>query len=205
MTVFPIDPARPEPRALAAAAAAVRRGGLVVFPTETVYGIGLDGENPAAVERLYRLKGRPPEKPLARLIADPEEARELVAPRWRPLLARFWPGPLTLVLTAPSGRPVGFRCPDHPTARALVRAAGVAFAATSANRSGENPVSTGAAAASIFGDRVDVILDAGAVGGGEPSTVVDLTGERPVVVRTGPVTPDEIGECLGAVPEAGAG
>jgi len=196
--ILSVDPVRPDPETVAAAVAVFRAGGLVVFPTETVYGIALDADNPGAVRRLYELKGRRGDKPLARLLADPREAKDLVPARWKGILS-FWPGPLTLVLPGKDGAE-GYRCPDQALERALARLSGVKLAATSANLSGSSPVSTGAEAAVILKKGIDLMLDGGRSGGGTPSTVLDLTGPRPVLRRRGPVGLSEIAECLGEVP-----
>jgi L-threonylcarbamoyladenylate synthase len=197
--ILPVDPDRPDPETVAEAGAVLRSGGLVVFPTETVYGIALDADNPDSVRRLYRLKGRREDKPLARILADPDEVRSLVPPPWEGIL-EFWPGPLTLVLPG-AAVPEGYRCPGQELARELVRSAGVRVVATSANPSGEIPVSTGAEAAVIFGESVDLILDGGPCGGGMPSTVLDLSGKVPVIRRPGPLSVTELAARLRTTPE----
>ena len=198
MTLFiRIDPRDPDPGIIVQAAEAVKKGGVIVFPTETVYGLGGDAGRPEALRRIYRIKGRPEEKPLVRLVAGWEEMEEV---RWdkehRRLAERFWPGPLTLILPLAGGGTQGFRFPDHDLTRRLVRAAGVPFAATSANRSGEAEVKNGEEAERIFFGEVDLILDAGEVRG-QASTVLDLSVSPPRLLREGPISRKELEKVLG--------
>lgn len=185
--------------AAAAAGAVIRSGGLVILPTETVYGIALSASSAAARSRLCGIKGRDEGKPLARLIADPREVIGLVPRAWGKVLD-FWPGPLTLVLNTPGEGGVGYRCPDHELAREVIRRAAVPVAATSANRSGQLPASTAASAARIFAGEVDLVLDAGAAPGGTASTVLDLTGVQPLILRPGPLDAVELAAGLGITP-----
>ena len=193
------------------AAAVLAMGGLVAFPTETVYGLGADGLNPEAVARIYAAKGRPATNPVILHVADAAAARDLVS-CWsveaQALAERFWPGPLTLVLPAsnlvPSivragGSSVALRCPDHPVALALIRATGRPLAAPSANRSQHLSPTLAQHVASSLGDAVDVILDAGPTAAGLESTILDLTGERPRILRPGPIGPAELAALVGPV------
>lgn len=193
------------------AAALLRAGGLVAFPTETVYGLGADGLNPEAVARIYAAKGRPSTSPVILHVAGPEAARELVA-HWptvaQALAERFWPGPLTLVLEASAlvpasvragGPTVALRCPAHPVALALIRAAGRPLAAPSANRSQHLSPTCAAHVASSLGDAPDLILDGGPTTEGLESTILDLTGPRPRILRPGPITPADLADLLGSV------
>lgn len=195
--------------AIAEAAAVLRRGGLVAFPTETVYGLGANALDPAAVEAIFAAKGRPADNPLIVHIADPtaltEIARE-VPEEARALAVAFWPGPLTLVLPRHPRIPlvttggldtVAVRMPDDPVALALIEAAGCPVAAPSANRSGRPSPTRAAHVAEDLDGRVDVILRAGDCRVGIESTVLDLTGPVPMVLRPGIVTPEEIAEVLG--------
>jgi L-threonylcarbamoyladenylate synthase len=205
-----LDPLAPDPRALREAVATLRRGGLVVFPTETVYGVGADGLNPAAVRRLLAVKRRPPGRPLPLLIGEAAMVYELAAqvpPSAEALMEAFWPGPLTLILwrnervpaeTVAGGPTVGLRFPDHPVALALARQAGGPLAAPSANRSGQPPPRTAAAAQSQLGEEVEVYLDAGPAALGTASTVVDLTVEPARLRRAGRVTQADLERVLGA-------
>lgn len=198
------------------AADVLRVGGLVAFPTETVYGLGADAENPAAVQRIYQAKGRPPTHPLivhiggaAQLddwVGDvPEEARVLAE--------AFWPGPLTLVLRRGSRvsreatgglETVGLRVPGHPVALALLQAFGGGVAAPSANRFGSVSPTTADHVRSELGDTVDLVLDGGACEVGVESTIVDATGDTLAILRPGGVTRESLEAVLGfplAVPE----
>ncbi len=209
-----VDPERPDAATIERAAEVLRAGGLVAFPTETVYGLGANALDPAAIARIYAAKGRPANNPLIVHVADVASARALVA-SWpdaaQRLAAEFWPGPLTLVLpklarvpdAATAGLPaVGVRVPAHPVALALIRAAGVPVAAPSANRSTElSPVSAAHVARSL-GERVDVILDGGPARVGIESTVVDLTRERPRILRPGVIDAGQIAAVAGALDES---
>ena len=193
------------------AAALLRAGGLVAFPTETVYGLGADGLNPEAVARIYAAKGRPSTSPVILHVAGAEAAQDLVA-HWpaeaQALADRFWPGPLTLVLSASAlvpacvradGPTVALRCPPHPRAQALIRATGRPLAAPSANRSQHLSPTCAAHVASSLGDAPDLILDGGPTTEGLESTILDLTGPRPRILRPGPVTPADLAGLLGPV------
>ena len=185
------------PEALPAALDVLRRGGLVAFPTDTVYGVGAMAFDAAAVGRIYIAKGREPTKALPILLADLDalpEVTEGLAPGVRKLAETFWPGPLTLVVSkrqavpeeVSQGRSVGVRVPAHPVALALLRASGP-LAATSANLSGGPDPLTADDVVAGLGGRIDLILDGGQTPGGRPSTVVDCTVTPPALVREGPV------------------
>lgn len=179
------------------AAAIIRQGGLVAFPTETVYGLGANALDPNAVERIYRAKGRPAESPLIVHAADEEMARSLVT-EWpamaAQLAARHWPGPLTLVLPkaahvpdrATAGLPtVGIRVPAHPVALELIRESGVPIAAPSANRFMQlSPTETRHIDAAL----ADFVLEGGPAQVGIESTVISLAGGHPVLLRPGAIT-----------------
>jgi L-threonylcarbamoyladenylate synthase len=197
--VITVDAAAPSPSAIEAAAAALRADGLVAFPTETFYGLGAAALRPAAVRRVVEIKGRADDKPLLVLVDSvamvTRVALEVPAPA-RELMARHWPGALTLVLRARPGVPrevtagsgtVGVRLSAHPLARALVSALGEPVTAPSANPAGAPPPTTAAEVAAYFGEAVDLVLDGGATPGGEPSTVLDVTVEPPRVIRAGAV------------------
>ncbi len=194
-----VNPQAPATDELAEAARVVRHGGLVAFPTETFYGLGAHALDVEAVARVFRAKGRPADKPLLVLVDSLAMAGEIASPipeRARRLIARYWPGPLTLILrarphvpaalTAGSGS-VGLRIPSHPVALALVRAAACPITAPSANpHGGASPTTAGEVLAGL-GDRVDLVLDGGATPGGPASTLLDLTGPRPRLLRPGAV------------------
>jgi tRNA threonylcarbamoyl adenosine modification protein (Sua5/YciO/YrdC/YwlC family) len=193
---------------LSDAAAAVARGELIVIPTDTVYGLGADPANAQATARVFEVKRRARELPLPVLVADCETAQSLAAhwPEAAERLARaFWPGPLTIVVAATpaaglrlggSGRTVGLRQPGHSTALALLAATGP-LAVTSANRSGEPPAATAADAVRQLGAAAAVYLDAGRAPGGVPSTVVDLSGPEPRVLRDGGIGQAELAGAIG--------
>ncbi|WP_243383107.1 L-threonylcarbamoyladenylate synthase [Geothrix alkalitolerans] len=203
--------AGPADAAIEEAAALLRAGGLVAFPTETVYGLGADGLNPAAVARIYAAKGRPATNPVILHVADAASAQTLVS-HWSPeaqrLAERFWPGPLTLVLpasgTVPSivragGPSVALRCPAHPVALALIRATGRPLAAPSANRSQHLSPTLAQHVASSLGEAVDLILDGGPTEAGLESTILDLSRGRPCVLRPGPIPPADLEVLVGPV------
>ncbi|HEV2956884.1 MAG TPA: L-threonylcarbamoyladenylate synthase [Xanthobacteraceae bacterium] len=186
--------------AIAEAARILAAGGLVAFPTETVYGLGADATDGAAVARLYAAKGRPTFNPLIVHVADRAAAQRLgrFDAAASALAAAFWPGPLTLVLPKAHGCPVAelatagletvaVRAPDHPVARALIEAVGRPLVAPSANRSGQLSPTTAAHVAADLNGRVDLILDAGPTRMGIESTIVACLSEPPVLLRPGAV------------------
>jgi L-threonylcarbamoyladenylate synthase len=193
-----------DPEAISQAAALLKQGQLVVFPTETVYGLAAAVNNEEAIAALFRAKGRPDEKGIPVLLADVSAlvvvARE-VTPVAQGLAERFWPGPLTLILPRRLDLPdnlsandtVAVRLPDHPVARAIIREAGGAVAATSANRSGQPPASDASEARAALEGRVAAIVDGGAVPIGLPSTIVDCTSSPPAVLRQGPLSASDLG------------
>jgi len=216
MQILRVNPARPEPETVDRAAAVLREGGLVAFPTETVYGLGAAALDPAAVERIYQAKGRPAYNPLIVHVAGVEEARALSSawPEAADRLAeRFWPGPLTLVVPRAPEIPdavsaglgtVGIRVPAHPVAHALLRAAGIPVAAPSANRSmGVSPTTAEHVRRSL-GNAVDLIVDGGPCPVGIESTVLSLAGEVPTILRPGSIGVDELRQVLGRVELASA-
>lgn len=193
---------------LAAAAGVVRSGRLVVMPTDTVYGLGCDAFDGMAVQSLLEVKGRGPQMPVPVLVGSWTTIDGLVlgVPRQaRQLIEAFWPGGLSLVLPhAPSltwnlgdtRGTVMLRMPLHPVAIELLREVGP-MAVSSANRSGQPPATTAEQAKEQLGESVTVYLDGGPAGDPVPSTIVDLTGENPLVLRPGAVSVDEISEVLG--------
>jgi L-threonylcarbamoyladenylate synthase len=197
--VCAVDAVSPAPGAIARAAAILRDGGVVAFPTETFYGLGAAADDAAAVQRIFQLKGRDETKPLLVLVDSVAMAESLAAgvtARARELMARHWPGALTLVLRARPGLPaaltagtgtIGVRLSPHPVARDLVRALGRPVTAPSANREGAAPASTAAAVLAAFDGAIDLVLDGGATTGGAASSVVDVTTEAARVLREGAV------------------
>ena len=172
----------------------LRRGELILLPTETVYGVVADPRIPDAENRLCRAKGRPEEKKIALLAADAAQVTAFgaeMSPVAVALAKRFWPGPLTLVLKT-GATFTGFRIPDHPVALALLREAGTVLAATSANRSGTPDAVTAEAALAALAGHVAVALDAGPSPGGVPSTVVKVVGMRVELLRAGALPRKEL-------------
>jgi L-threonylcarbamoyladenylate synthase len=190
------------------AVAILRRGGLVAFPTETVYGLGADATNPDALARLFAVKGRPPSHPVIVHLGEPgwiEQWASPVTPEAARLAARFWPGPLTLVvhrapavLDAVTGGQdtVGLRVPAHPVARALLAAFGGGIAAPSANRFGRVSPTTAEHVRADLGIEVDLVIDGGACEVGIESTIVDVSRGAPMLLRPGRITADEIADVL---------
>lgn len=187
----------------------LRAGGVVALPTETVYGLAAAVEHLGAVARVYAIKGRPPDHPL---IVHAHELDALdgyvaeITPQLRALAERFWPGPLTAVVARGPRTPctvtggqetVAVRVPDHPLTRAILAAFGGAVAAPSANRFGRVSPTTAAHVRADLGDEVDLVVDGGPARVGVESTIVDLTGGVPAVLRAGAITPSQLGEVLG--------
>jgi len=204
--IFRVQPESPDAGVIAGAAAMLRDGLVVAYPTDTVYGLAVDPRNPAAVTRLYALKGSAESSALTLIAADAAQARAAgeMTPIAERLAARWWPGPLTLLVPAHAalarellagGTTVGIRVPDHAVAIALARAEGFAITATSANRSGM-PAAADAQALAVALPDVDAIVDAGAVRGGAPSTIVDACGASIALVRDGAVAWSKVLESL---------
>ena len=198
--ILSLDPDNPDPGVVEHAAALLRRGALVAFPTETVYGLGANALDPDAVAAIYAAKGRPAWNPVIAHVPDVGAARALTR-HWPAaadrLAAAFWPGPLTLVLPkaphVPDGATAGLdavavRIPSHPVALALLRAAGVPIAAPSANRFTQVSPTTAQHVHASLGNRVALILDGGPCAVGIESTVVDLTGPDAVILRPGMIS-----------------
>jgi L-threonylcarbamoyladenylate synthase len=202
-TIFRAD----SPRGMTNALAVLRQGGLVGFPTDTVYGLGALAFSGLAVAKLYPAKGRPESKAIPVLVDGLEGLQHLVwdvSPEAEQLARRFWPGPLTLILhrrpELPAeigpGDSVGVRMPNHPVALHLLAAAGP-LAVTSANRSGEPECSTADAVLAALGGRFDLLLDGGPTPGGLPSTVIDCTQSPAQILRQGPIARSDIEQVLG--------
>lgn len=183
--------------ALERAAAIVRAGGIVAVPTETFYGLAADASNAAARARIYEIKGRPGTMALPLVAASVEQVAALVGPldpRSARAAARFWPGPLSLVLPASAdwargigGETVAVRVPGHAFVQRLCDRAAVLLTSTSANRTGEPPAETAEAVAVSLGGAVDLIVDGGRTPGGKPSTLADLRGAEPRLIRDGAI------------------
>jgi L-threonylcarbamoyladenylate synthase len=206
-----IDPLKPEPELILKAASVVRRGGIVVFPATCLYGLAADAFNEDAVDRIFEIKERLREKPVLVLVDSFLMLSCLVRnipPMAQKIMDNFWPGGITIVfkandnlpanLTAGTGK-IGIRRPGHPVASALVRAVGGPVTGTSANLSGNRGCSIISEIDPDIAESVDLIIDAGELKGGTGSTVVDLTGELPVIIREGGISKKEIFKALGLV------
>jgi L-threonylcarbamoyladenylate synthase len=182
-----------ESGAITDAAAALGRGELVAFPTDTVYGLAAGHGH---IRKLFVAKERPPEKRIPVLLADAAnlEASAIVTPIARRLAERFWPGPLTIVLTAPRRGTLAFRVPDHPVARQLLAASGGGLPVTSANRSGGPECRNAQEVVQQLDGRIDIVLDGGPTPGGVASTVVDCSGDGLVILREGAISRDSLFE-----------
>ena len=193
------------------AAAILKKGGLVAFPTETVYGLGADALNEEAARKIYAAKGRPSDNPLIAHVAKKEDIEPLVREipeAGKKLMDAFWPGPLTLIFPK-SGRvpkgttggldTVAVRMPSDPVARRLIELAGTPVAAPSANTSGRPSPTTAEHVRQDMDGRIEMIVHGGAVGIGVESTIVDVTGEIPMVLRPGAITMEMLKKCVGAV------
>ena len=197
--------------AIEKAAQIIQNGGLVAIPTETVYGLGANGLNEKAVAQIFEAKGRPQDNPLILHISGPEEIEQYchhIPQSAYDLAEAFWPGPLTMVLPAKSIVPlrttgglstVALRCPDHQAALAVIKASGVPIAAPSANLSGKPSTTTADHVLYDHNGKIPLILDGGPCRVGVESTIVDLTGQRPRLLRPGGIGPEELIKVLGAL------
>jgi L-threonylcarbamoyladenylate synthase len=194
------------PQALERAQQVLRRGGLIAFPTDTVYGLGAEVLNAEAVSRLYRVKGRTQEKAIPVLAANKEDVLKVaqsLPEMARRLADRFWPGPLTLVVLRLAELPqelsvyetVGVRIPDHEMTLELLEATGP-LAVTSANLAGDPSSLSAADVLAALDGEIDLLLDGGLAPGGMPSTVVDCTQDQPQVLRPGPISAEDIAAAL---------
>ena len=204
--VVRVDPERPNQEDIARAAECLRRGGLVAFPTETVYGLGVHAMDRAAVHRLFEAKGRPANDPLIIHVSAFDQVAPLVATlpdEAESLAARFWPGPLTLVMPRGSSVPLevtaGVRVPAHPVARALLLAASLPVAAPSANLFSRPSPTLAAHVLDDLDGRIDMVVDAGPTPVGVESTVLDLTADPPVVLRPGAISVEMLRRVIPAV------
>lgn len=195
------------PQLLKQAVELLKDGGVVAFPTDTVYGVGVDPLQPQAVRKLYRIKGRPDNKPIAILVGsieDVERVAQSPSESFSRLADRFWPGGLTLILEAldlppeitAAGSTVGVRMPNHPLTLELLREFGGPIATTSANRSGEDPAISASEVDAQLGDRVNLIVDGGDTITKVASTVLDLSASPPRILRHGGISEQMLMECL---------
>ena len=194
---------------IAEAAQIIKRGGLVAFPTETVYGLGADALDPAAVRSIYKAKGRPHDNPTIVHIAEPEDLGKLTPEVTRDmeiLAEKFWPGPMTMIVkrldivpdeTTGGLDTVGVRLPSAEAARALIKAAGTPIAAPSANISGKPSPTNARDVLEDMDGRIEAVIDGGMCDVGIESTVIDMTEDTPMILRPGILTAEELGRALG--------
>jgi L-threonylcarbamoyladenylate synthase len=195
--ILRVDSEKPDPRALIAAAETVLRGGIIAFPTDTLYGLGCSLFDVSAVEMVARLKRRDPSLAVISLIPDPAQVYGLAAdigPVAERLMARYWPGPLSLIFKAAAvvpqavrgaGGTVALRCPKDRLCEALLDRIGGPVVSSSANLTGQRPAESAEEVVRIFGNQVDLVLDGGPRHGGLSSTLVDVSGARPRLLRRG--------------------
>jgi len=209
--VLKVDPSAPDLQKIRMAAEVLRSGGLVAFPTETVYGLGANALDEKAVLRIFEAKQRPADNPLIVHIADLEDVyvlTEHLPPKALDLMERFWPGPLTLLLprselvpdiTTAGLNTVAVRMPSHPIAHMLIEEAEVPVAAPSANLSGRPSPTTAAHVLQDLAGKIEMVIDGGEVEFGLESTILDLTSTPPTLLRPGPITVEELKEILGEI------
>ena len=204
--ILKIDPDAIEPGAIREIARILSGNGVIVYPTDTFYGLGANCFSRRALRRIFEIKKRPGAKGLPVLVSDVEMAEGLAAevpPAFHSLASRFWPGSLTVVLKAAShlpselvgpGRTIGVRLPAVAWLQALIRETGVPLVTTSANLSGKREIGSVEEVLRVFKGIVDLIVDGGQTPGGKPSTVIDLTGEKPVLIREGAIGQKDLGK-----------
>jgi len=197
--IVKINPDLVEPEKIKEIARILSSGAVIVYPTETFYALGANCFSRKAIQEIYRLKKRPPSKPISVVISDIDMIRQIVLaipPDFETLVSNFWPGPLTLVLKASSRVPkelqslsgsIGVRLTGHEWLRSMVRHASFPITATSANISGGEEIANPEEAVRLFGKRVNLIVNAGETQGRLPSTVLDLTGRKPRIIREGAI------------------
>lgn len=205
-----VNPEEPDPKTIELAAKIIKEGGTIIYPTDTVYGIGTNALKPQSILKIFKIKRRPLNEalPIAVLGLDMADELAFISEKARELTGRFWPGALTVILrkkpTVPreatgGGKYVGLRAPNHPVPIAIIEKAGLPLVATSANKHGESsPVTAGEALRQV-GENVDLCLDAGRTEIQRPSTVLDLTKSPPVILRIGPISVGAIKKVLGEV------
>jgi L-threonylcarbamoyladenylate synthase len=189
--IYRVDPSDPDPEAIRSGAEAIKKGLLVAFPTETVYGIAANMLDRKAIGRLYEVKRRFRGKPFTVHIADKLAIRAMgcsITRKASALIGKFWPGPLTVILRSKDGASVGFRMPANRVALDLIRASGVPVAAPSANISGKRPPVDAKGVLRDLDGKVDILIDSGRTEVGVESTVVDLTVDPPAVLREGAIS-----------------
>lgn len=210
--ILKVNPKRPEIENIMKAANVVKSGGVIVYPTDTVYGLGADPLNEKAVRRVFKVKERSLNKPLPVLISDLHVGKSFGEFNYRALklAKKFWPGPLTIVVRKKEHVPsiitggkegIGLRVPDYEVTLKLIELCGGAIIGTSANKSGFKASKSAEEALRMLNGEVDLILDAGPSPGGMPSTIVDVTQDTVKIIRIGPISPREIEKALGETVE----
>lgn len=211
--IMPIDPDKPDRALIAEAVMILKAGGVVAYPTETFYGLGADGTNEEAVEKIFLIKGRAQTNPLPVIIGGEEDLVPLtvsVDETSRRLIRAFWPGPLTLLflaaphispkLTGNTGR-IGIRISSHPVAACLAKTLGRPLTATSANPSGRSECTTAADVHRLLGNLVDLIIDGGMTPGGLGSTIFDMTRRPPAIIRDGYIPASRLWGVIDGMPD----
>ncbi|MDH5769796.1 MAG: L-threonylcarbamoyladenylate synthase [Candidatus Bathyarchaeota archaeon] len=205
-----VNPEKPDPKTVDLATKIIKEGGIIIYPTDTVYGIGTNALKPQIILKIFKIKRRPLNEALPIAVSGLNMANELafIPKNARELIRRFWPGALTIILrkkpivpreATGGGNCVGLRAPNHPVPIAIIKKCDLPLIATSANKHGEpNPVTAGEALRQV-GENVDLCLDAGRTEIQRPSTVLDLTKSPPVVLRIGPISVGAIKKVLGEV------
>lgn len=190
--VLKVDPEAPDKKSISKAADVIKNGGLVAFPTETVYGLGANALDDLAVARLYKVKLRPRAKPFTVQISDINAMKDVWGCEMTKIVAaltgKFWPGPLTIILKSAKGENVGFRIPKHKIALSVIREAGVPLYVPSANLSGSRPPVTAEDVLKELDGKIDMVIDGGSADIGVESTVVDLTVKPAKILREGAIS-----------------
>ncbi len=198
--VLKVDPLRPDRRSISQAAGIIKKGGLVAFPTETVYGLAANAQDEKAVERLYKVKNRPRNKPFAVQVCDIGAVEDIcgckLTKEAAALADKFWPGPLTVILKSKKGENIGFRMPRHNIALSLIRRAKVPICVPSANLSGNRPPTTAGDVLKELDGKIDLVIDGGPTNVGVESTVVDLTVKPSKILREGVITRSSLSEII---------
>lgn len=197
--VIKIDPDKPDKDVIAYAAGVIRSGGIVAFPTETVYGLAANLLDDKAIKKLYRIKSRSRGKPFTVHIADLRPIKKMgcrITGSARRLIKKFWPGPLTIILRSESAGAVGFRMPANAAALELITSSGVPVAAPSANISGRRPPTGAGGVLRDLDGKIDIVLDAGRTKVGVESTVIDMTVSPPVILREGAINSKRLRKAL---------
>jgi L-threonylcarbamoyladenylate synthase len=206
--VLSVDPQQIDDKLIMKAVKVIQEGQVIAFPTDTVYGLAADSSNFKAVDQIFRIKGRPLERPLILMVAEPEDLKKVVVsvPRkaWQ-LIARYWPGPLTLILPRAEStlsiicagkETIGVRCPDNNISRVLIKRAGVPLATTSANISGQPSAKTAEEVKKQLNGKIPLIINGGPTRIGIESTIVDLTESPGRILREGAIKKEELVELL---------